>query len=60
MDYAANQAMTQLHIDLITYDNQDYFDLQRVLSTNKPAETMVDAGDLVRRLGGKFGNAKLN
>lgn len=60
MDYAANQAMIKLHIDLKTYDEQDYFDLQRVLSTNKPAEEMADAGDLVRRLGGKFGNAKLN
>ena len=60
MDYAANQAMINLHIDLKTYDEQDYFDLQRVLSTNKPAEEMSDAGDLVRRLGGKFGNAKLN
>ena len=60
MDYAANQAMIHLHIDLKTYDEQDYFDLQRVLSTNKPAEEMQDAGDLVRRLGGKFGNAKLN
>lgn len=60
MDYAANQAMINLHIDLKTYEEQDYFDLQRVLSTNKPAEEMADAGDLVRRLGGKFGNAKLN
>ena len=60
MDYAANQAMINLHIDLKTYDDKDYFDLQRVLSTNKPAEEMVDAGDLVHKFGVKFGNAKLN
>lgn len=60
LDYAANQALVNLHIDLKTYDNQDYFDLQRVLSTDKPGEQMVDAGSLVHQYGGKFGNANLN